>query len=246
MTSQPVKKVFRAERNMNSTVVRANGTSENHDSAMLESHHQEVMAVLDELRRGMGAFNSFSGEMADEFKREIQEVAALKSELSAMSAAIEQTKREIASLHHPQSNNDKINAVASELDAIVGATEGAAHQVLDSAERIETLAERIKVNADDPELREPADEITDVVMGIYEACNFQDLTGQRISKIITTMKFIEGTVHKMIDILGEDGFTEIPAPETATEYPDGENIPMHGPALEGQGISQEDIDALFD
>jgi chemotaxis regulatin CheY-phosphate phosphatase CheZ len=42
-----------------------------------------------------------------------------------------------------------------------------------------------------------SEEIQERVVSIFEACNFQDLTGQRIKKVMTTMKFIEKTVSNI-------------------------------------------------
>jgi len=38
-----------------------------------------------------------------------------------------------------------------------------------------------------------SEEIQERVVAIFEACNFQDLTGQGISKVMTTMKFSKST-----------------------------------------------------
>lgn len=45
-----------------------------------------------------------------------------------------------------------------------------------------------------------SEEIQERVVSIFEACNFQDLTGQRIKKVMTTMKFIENHITVMMDI----------------------------------------------
>ena len=49
----------------------------------------------------------------------------------------------------------------------------------------------------------------------------------------------------MIDIWGIEAFQALPVEEEdAGAIPEGEDL--SGPALEGQGLSQADIDALFD
>jgi chemotaxis protein CheZ len=84
---------------------------------------------------------------------------------------------------------------------------------------------------------------------MFEACNFQDLCGQRTTKVVNTLKFIEERVERMMEIWGEDTFDTVDHPEDVTareaeRAPVGEEL--HGPAEHGGGISQADIDALFD
>ena len=52
---------------------------------------------------------------------------------------------------------------------------------------------------------------------IFEACNFQDLTGQRITKVVGTLKFIETHIVRMMEIWGGlEAFKDIEA-ETIAE-----------------------------
>ena len=78
---------------------------------------------------------------------------------------------------------------------------------------------------------------------MFEACNFQDITGQRISKVVKTLQFIEERVNKMIEIWGEEGFTDVKQDQ---EERDAEAALLNGPQLANQGVSQADIDKLFD
>ena len=55
------------------------------------------------------------------------------------------------------------------------------------------------------------------VIKIFEACNFQDLTGQRITKVVATLKFIETHIVRMMEIWGGlEAFKDIEA-ETIAE-----------------------------
>ena len=76
-----------------------------------------------------------------------------------------------------------------------------------------------------------------------ESCNFQDLTGQRTTKVITTLRHIEERIVAMIGIWGIEAFEELPVPQSEN---DGDEALLNGPAKAGEGISQADIDALFD
>jgi chemotaxis protein CheZ len=79
------------------------------------------------------------------------------------------------------------------------------------------------------------------------ACGFQDLTGQRIKKVVNTLHYMERRVAAMVEIWGVEtgtATTEIVAMAEDDVRPDKELL--HGPQAKGEGVSQADIDALFD
>ena len=49
---------------------------------------------------------------------------------------------------------------------------------------------------------EPATKLQDATTRIYEACSFQDITGQRITKVVTTLKTIEAKVAQIVATFG--------------------------------------------
>jgi len=74
--------------------------------------------------------------------------------------------------------------------------------ILEAVESIDQAASALmKVNSPDQQ-KLLSEEIQERVVSIFEACNFQDLTGQRINKVMTTMKFIENHIMVMMDIWG--------------------------------------------
>ena len=92
-----------------------------------------------------------------------------------------------------------------------------------------------------------SEEILERVISIFEACNFQDLTGQRISKVMTTMKFIEQHINAMMDIWGGVDAIKAHIPAQVDSRSDDDKL-LNGPKLAGDvgHASQDDIDALFD
>ena len=144
-----------------------------------------------------------------------------------------------------RTTRDCVDEAASELDAIVKATENATSTILDSSESIGHAADRIRQLAGyDEELSEIADKIADQAMTILEACNFQDLTGQRITKVVQTLEFIADRIKAIIAAWGLDAFKGVPLPEKLQVHSEDELV--EGPQLDGGGISQDEIDALFD
>lgn len=173
-----------------------------------------------------------------------RDALALRLELQHLHHAIEHTKREIAVLGRKGSTQAPLTTASHELDAVVQATEGATNVILAAAEHIDAAIARLRNQASRDEL--PAlDDLGEQVVRIFEACNFQDITGQRISKVVTTMKFIETRVDRMIEILGgPNAFAGIEA--TGDPLGTRGDPLLAGPQLDcDTKISQDDIDRFF-
>ena len=180
--------------------------------------HQEIMNELRAIRAQMAATRSganvqsitesVSKEAAEAqsllgtYRAQIEQCEKLKVELDLIYDAISRTKREIAVLHGKSFNGEEMAKVNGELGAVVGGTEEATQQILEAAESIDQAATAlIKVNS--PEQQKLlSEEIQERVVSIFEACNFQDLTGQRITKVMATMRFIEQHIYEMMEIWG--------------------------------------------
>lgn len=176
----------------------------------------------------------------------VTEIARLRAEICLMSERIEDTKREISAIRPKDTDNDRLAIVTNELDAIVDATERATQGILESAETVDDLARKLHARADDPETVQDIEAIQNAVVRIFEESNFQDITGQRISKVVKTLQFIEDRLNRMIDIWGHDSLAEAPVAPVEDIAVDEDSKLLNGPALGDQGISQADIDKLFD
>ncbi|MBF0167115.1 MAG: protein phosphatase CheZ [Alphaproteobacteria bacterium] len=177
-------------------------------------------------------------------ENEKAEMDILRTEVRALSRCIQQTKAEIAALRPVNSDDDHIIVVTNELDAVVEATEHATNGILEKAEQIENVVHNLQSHLQDNHARNLADQISDHVVGIFEACNFQDITGQRITKVVNTLKFIETRVAAMVEIWGDDSFAQL-GPSAAPDQLHTDDHLVSGPALVGKGISQDDIDKMF-
>lgn len=156
---------------------------------------------------------------------------------------VERTKKEIATLITQNTKDDRLATAARELQAVVRATEGATFSIIDIAERVDELLHDLKSHSGDSTIMATADEIGETTTGLYEACNFQDITGQRIKKVVNTLQFVEERLAAMIDIWGADTLAVTAAANGMT---DGENEILEGPQKDEDAIAQEDIDKLFD
>ncbi len=178
---------------------------------------------------------------------EVEDARKLRAELKDIYDAIEQTKVEILTIHQSGVNGMEISRVTDELGAIVGGTEKATETILEAAEGIDQSAADLVATLTDESTHGMASDIQDGVVKIFESCNFQDLTGQRISKVISAFRFIEERVIQMMEIWGGvDSFKEVETEDR--EDRKGDRALLNGPALEEDDnvASQDDIDALFD
>ena len=184
--------------------------------------------------------------MLDSYRAQIEQCEKLKVELDLIHDAIGRTKNEIAALHGKSFSGGDSADVNGELGAIVGGTEEATQRILEAAESIDNAAGAISgLNSPDQQ-RALCSDIQDGVVSIFEACNFQDLTGQRIRKVMSTMALIESHINVMMDIWG--GVDAIKAHAPPRVEREGDARLLNGPKMDGDGghVSQDDIDALFD
>ena len=231
--------------------------------------HREIMAELRAIRAQMASVSPARAATADattatvtaEVNREVADAQALletyraqieqceklKVELDLIYDAITRTKREIAVLHGKSFNGEEMAKVNGELGAVVGGTEEATQQILEAAESIDNAATALSKVTSPDQQKLLSEEIQERVVSIFEACNFQDLTGQRIKKVMNTMKFIENHITVMMDIWGGVDAIKAHAPPIV-DTREGDAKLLNGPKLEGDvgHASQDDIDALFD
>ncbi len=215
----------------------------------LPSWAVEVLSGLAELRSEVAALRRQArpsvapGDGQGDDAGLAYEARDVRLEIAQMVRTIGRAKTEIAAIKHPYAEDDRIMAAAGELDAIVVATETATEDILGAAEKIESLAEQLREqNADIEEVVVASDHLANEATKIFQACNFQDITGQRTQKVVKTLRFIEGRILAMIEIWGRQAFEDLPV-----EPLDGEDTGnlMNGPQLDDQGLTQADIDALM-
>lgn len=245
------KRIFRIERNNPLNVVAevAPATDE-------ESRHKEILDAIADLKNSGLSISSEAApapaqtesQFLIDFKKELADARHLREELNEISQSISETKREIATLHHTNFGDSTDVQVADELDAVVLATEHATDSILTAAENVDNNARDLAARLSGTEHEDMILDIQDQTIKIFEACNFQDLTGQRVQKVLETMKFIEGHIDKMIKIWGGlDNFLDI-SPDSLNKKT-GDDALLSGPGLDDDGAirsSQDDIDSLFD
>jgi chemotaxis regulatin CheY-phosphate phosphatase CheZ len=170
----------------------------------------------------------------------VEHVRILRKELQEISAHIMQTRNEISALRPDQQGNSRIYLATSELDSIVSTTERATYDILNGAERIQAAAQKLP---DSAEVAPLAKEIGSQATEIMTACSFQDLTGQRITKVVNALRYIETRINAMIDIWGiEEGARKDDAAKADDTRPDAHLL--NGP--QNDAADQSEIDSLFE
>lgn len=199
----------------------------------------DTRSVLEQL-------SSFQAQILEAQKDVRLEV--LQTELREMAKSISETRADIATLQPEEVSTDRIEAATGELDAIVDATETATSSILAAAEELQMISEKLRESGVDGTF---CDDIEMHTTDIFMSCSFQDLTGQRISKVVSTLHFLEQRVNMMIEVWGVEkdasgqaGPTELSPAARGDKRPDA--AIMGGPAVAGEGFSQDEIDAMLD
>lgn len=163
------------------------------------------------------------------------ELRRMRGEFVVMKSAIDAAKDEIATLQASSQGASGVHRAAIELDAVVSETERATTTILEAVEEIEQSAQMLLATGSDTGRLDPVGAILDRVLILYEACNFQDVTGQRIRKVVSTLQFVEDRLDAVI------GLWDAP-PST----PHDEKM-LAGPAVPGETghVSQTDVDLYF-
>ncbi|MEM9632822.1 MAG: protein phosphatase CheZ [Pseudomonadota bacterium] len=174
-----------------------------------------------------------SGSMYD-FLSTVQ--PAVTEELTSIAKEIRRMKEEISQLRANDMTGNKIPDAGRELDAIVEATEEATNSIMEAAEEI--------MGADTSDAEAYQELVSNKMIGIFEACTFQDITGQRISKVVSTLRYIDERVSSFIEHLRIPEELDAAIEENEEERRKRELI-LHGPQHSGEGVSQDDIDALL-
>lgn len=157
--------------------------------------------------------------------------ARLHRDLTDIANYIDSMRGELAELRSAEIRGTHIPAASDELDAVIGETAAATGVIMDACEKVENIAATVPAPA--------GPELSGIVTSIYEACTFQDITGQRINKVVKTLKSIESKVAEIVAAFGQA--------QAAVSSPQGsaDGGLLHGPQLGGPATSQEEIDRLL-
>jgi chemotaxis protein CheZ len=175
-------------------------------------------------------------------KAQYQDILVLKKELVGLFGQLQKIRKELAALNTPGAP-DHFGSMSEQLDAIVTATEGATNSIMESVEEIDTLMVEARKISDSPEMARICDQVNDRVNVVFEACSFQDITGQRVGKVVNTLKYVEERINTIILTWGRDELTKVVVEIKEEKDPDKQLL--NGPQLPGQGVDQDAVDKLL-
>lgn len=200
--------------------------------ALAQELAQKFLIQLDNLKKDRGAnltigdidglFKHLRSSQRDELYKGIQDIAN----------KINLVKVEIVEPHPSALSGDAIPDANMQLDAVVQATENATNRILDSVEVIQNC-----ISGQEGKI---ADTVMEEITKIFEASNFQDITGQRIRKVVKTLIDIEKSVDNLMQAM--EGKVHIET-KTVSKEENPDKALMSGPQLDVP--SQDDIDKLF-
>lgn len=160
-------------------------------------------------------------------------------EMHDIAAHIAATKREIGRLQANDIKNVHIPAAGHELKAVTKSTEAATNTILACAEAV------MAADASDPARYKAL--VDEKMLQIFEACAFQDATGQRVGKVVETLQHIETRVSSFAAAVRAH---DTPGPASEAERDNAarkSRLLIHGPqGDEVDNDRQAEIDKMFD
>jgi chemotaxis protein CheZ len=173
------------------------------------------------------SLQSFFQAMDTKVYRELREIAGY----------IESMRQGIGALQANEIKNSRIPSAGQELGAIVKATEQATNTIMECAETL------MAADASDPVAYKAL--VDEKMMLIFETCSFQDITGQRIAKVVETLQHIETRVARFADVMRAKDLQGFLNDSERTRAERKKKLLLHGPQLDGEGNAQTEIDQLL-
>lgn len=178
-----------------------------------------------------GLSGRVSGVMADMLGDVSSINLQIYGKVELLARLIDRMKGDIGRMRQGEPGRCDLSSATDELDAVVSDSATAAGTILEAAEAMEDVAGRCDA-ADRAKLQAAA-------AHIYEACSFQDLSGQRITKVVRALRQVESGLQLLLRTFGG------PHPEPANGAPKGDAALLNGPQLPSKAQSQDEIDALL-
>ena len=173
-----------------------------------------------------------------------ENVTLLKNEVDGLMMYVERVRKEIAAMDRPADEDHQMENMNDQLDAIVSATEEASNTIMNAMESTSDAVFTLTEKLTDPEQLKLLDTITNNANDVFEACSFQDITGQRVTKLVRSLAYVADRVDSLTTLWGRDQLEKVDVVDVHEKTED--EALLRGPALKGEGMAQDEIDKLFD
>jgi len=168
------------------------------------------------------------------------EDSLIRQELTDIADYIRALRREIGALQANDLRHKRIPAAGQELAAIVKATEEASNTIMECAEAAMAAA----ANASD--LAAYKAFVAERMTAVFEACAFQDLTGQRLARVVDTLKHIEARISRFAEATNAKDAHGHASDEEAAEAERKLRLLIHGPQHADAAAEQHQVDAIIE
>ena len=182
----------------------------------------DLGGMLDELRsfidERIARVDRRIADLSDEINATVQMVDFSEANLSRQLARMHQQITGVVALPAALPHSSGL-----ELEAVVREAETAAHRIMNAAEAIRAAVGKKGAEA----------AITKQISVIFEACIFQDLTGQRIRRALERLQHIERTLSNMVKQANHEH-----AEEARLEIKTAAELSQREPSLDQDGIDK--------
>lgn len=217
--------------------------------AALEASQKGDMIPAEQVRELVAAVKEMFGQQG-----QVQSNERLYQELGELAHYINNAKKELQEVKSSNIADQHLPSATNQLDAIVQMTEAATSKIMDECDRLTMfhtdMRERL-INMDPPLEPDALAGVDDAInqaatsiTHIFEACNFQDITGQRVQKVVRALQEIERQVLRMVVVFGLVENKDRLDAETTAELQEDAAL-LNGPQLDGQGLEQDEIDSIL-
>jgi chemotaxis protein CheZ len=179
-------------------------------------------------------------------KKENLDPAFLGENLDKLFAYVGRVRVEIAALNLAEKDTgpDRFQAMSKQLDGILEATADASDKIMGAVEKNNEAIEKLQALVSDDEQAAVIEEIIAGHNEIFEACAFQDLTGQRVTQLSKSVEYVEERVASLHELWGKEELDKIEL-EPEVDLTEDEKL-LNGPQAKAEALNQADIDSMFD
>jgi len=133
----------------------------------------------------------------------------LSENLEALFSYVMRVRTEIASLNQSGDGEDKFATIGEQLDGVVEATKDASDFIMEAIENNNEAVAKLKKSVKYSQLIELLETIENSNNAVFEARAFQDITGQRVTKIVKSVSYVEERVTTLREIEGGDELDKV-------------------------------------
>lgn len=183
---------------------------------------QLVLDAIQRLQRSVLGAETASAPVA-------VEAPAVRAELGEIERTAARTRTALSEI---DATHRRDGDLGNELDEIVSLQAQAISEILSDADRIGEISATMRSQGI---AQSVCDQLDGLSTHINTACAFQDLTGQRTHKVVVALRLLEERVKALVTLWQAESIEQAPA----------KNDLLSGPAREGDGLVQDQIDELL-